>query len=77
MSEAFKHPNTPDPFTVEKSKKVNVPNDEDPYDTAKSNEIMPHNNETSKLDMWKDRLKNLIGSKVHVPYDKKIMSNGR
>ena len=70
MSEASKHSFVPDSFEIEKSGKVNQPNDEDSFDTAKFNEIMPHDNETSELDMWKDRMKNLVGTKVYVPFDK-------
>ena len=47
-----------------------MPNDEDSYDTAKFGEIMPHDNEKSELDMWKERIKSIVGTKVYVPYNK-------
>ena len=47
-----------------------IPNDEDSYDTAKLDQIVPHDTETSELDIWKDEIKKLIGDKVYVPYDK-------
>ena len=31
---------------------------------------MPRNNETSKLDQWKERINNTLGNKIYILYNK-------
>ena len=69
-TETSQHSWALDNYTMDKSKHVDIPNDEDSYDTSKLDQILPHDNETSELEMWKDEVKKLKGDKVNVPYEK-------